>query len=312
MSLINYTFNIGFIIPKDKLYDDDYLQFLNKKMKGRWWFNLYFITKIPKIKYKIEATKIIKNEFINFSFSYKGKTQSLSIEINKFIQKNATQWGNHIPNTFNHSNTVLKFLPKESTINELTFILSDGTQSIKLIQHIVEVANYLQLKPEVVYIGKSKKIIQRIRNHSTVQKIFIELEEDKEILFNFVYFYSSYGGSLHNFDPNLNMMSLNFSNPNILPDEYKTKYGLLERILINLFQPKYNTQHMKTELVKDELIKEKLLNNNIKWVAINLYSPKISLLNFWSSNQKNSSKTVSFNFDKPYLGFLDNYEAVKV
>lgn len=307
---INFIFKGGLVIPKRKLFDEEYISDLDEKFDLDW-YNIYFFGKTPKAIFKTEDTRVIKNVGVYFTYIYGKKTETISVYKTDLIKTNQRRWGVKIPHNFDVNNATLELDKNHTNSSELVFQLKDKQDKIVLRQGIEELDGYLNFKPEVIYIGKSKEIVKRLRNHSTLQKAYFSLKENEQLKLYLTHFTSGYGPNSLKARPNLEIVKLNLSSPKILNESYKIKYSLLERILINFFQPEYNIQHMKTELNKDELIKEELIKKDVKCVAINLDTGKYTHLQFWSKNQKSKSKTVSFNFDNPHKGFQSNYEGIR-
>lgn len=254
---------------------------------------------------------VVVNQGVNFAFKTKKGNETLSVGKSELINTNIKNWGLNLDNDFQINNSILSFRSELSSESELVFDLIHGKETYVLRQGIEELDEYLKFKPEVIYIGKSKNVVKRLRSHSTLLKSTFELLEHEEIMIYFIHFFSGYGGKIFETKLNSNVMDFNISSYDRLVENYKAKYGLLERLLINLFQPKYNSQHMKTDLDKDKLIKKELLENDVEWVAIDMYFGDNIMLDFWSPKKKNISKIVSLNFNKIENGFQKNYTAIK-
>src|SRR5690606_35616564 len=110
-------------------------------------------------------------------------------------------------------------------------------------------------RPEVVYVGQSFKMIDRISSHKTLHKAVSELKDDEELKIFFATFKYGYGGHKDFADIFQGNVSKTWMSQHGKSKEYKNKINLVERFLIHFLQPKYNTQHIKTEIQNDELVK---------------------------------------------------------
>jgi len=163
-------------------------------------------------------------------------------------------------------------------------------------------------RPEVVYVGQSFRMIDRITSHQTLHKAVSELKDNEELKIYFLTFKYGYGGH-KDFMKMSGEVFETWLSEHGKTDEFKSKIDLVERFLIHFLQPKYNTQHIKTNIENDRLVKEILLKNDIDTVTIDI-GVKGKDFEFWSEKQKNKTDFCTFNFlelEKEYQdGLISN------
>jgi hypothetical protein len=87
--------------------------------------------------------------------------------------------------------------------------------------------------------------------------------------------------------------------------DYKDKISLAERFLIYFYKPKYNTQHINTELSKDNLVKNILLDSKIRVIGLSC-AMNGNVYKFWSPNQTLETELAFYDFENPEKGFYEN------
>ncbi|HJP95840.1 MAG TPA: hypothetical protein VJ843_00555 [Candidatus Saccharimonadales bacterium] len=90
--------------------------------------------------------------------------------------------------------------------------------------------------PEVVYIGQSFRILERLREHKKLNQAVAELADDEEIRVTFIHFKIGIAG-VEPFGPVWkDILEIDDKRSS----EYQDKISLIEQILISFFRPKYN------------------------------------------------------------------------
>lgn len=158
-------------------------------------------------------------------------------------------------------------------------------------------------KPEVVYVGQSFRMLERITSHQTLHKAVSELKDDEELKIYFLTFKYGYGGHTDYVKMSGEVFDTWLSEHG-KTNEFKSKIDLVERFLIHFLQPKYNTQHIKTNIENDRLVKEILMKNEIDSVTINI-GVKGKDFEFWSEKQKNKTDLCTFNFLELEKGYQE-------
>lgn len=134
------------------------------------------------------------------------------------------------------------------------------------------------------------------------------LKDSEELLHYFINFKIGYGGASGEINNEGRIM-------NILKDmdknsDYFSLIDVLERVLINFYQPIYNELHKNTALEKDTQIKELLRKEGVSGIYVGV-DTEDKLHNFWSGHQKLNSKSFSYSFDKPEQGFRDGLDGLE-
>lgn len=197
------------------------------------------------------------------------------------------------------SNDRLKLLQKAKTGEVFDFWIAP--ENVENTSQFESNPNY-DCRPEVVYVGQSFKMIDRISSHKTLHKAVSKLKDDEELKIFFATFKYGYGGHKDFADIFQGNVAKTWMSQHGKSKEYKNKINLVERFLIHFLQPKYNTQHIKTEIQNDELVKNILLENNIDVLTINIgvFGKKFE---FWSEKQQLKTDCCSFNFLEPEKGY---------
>lgn len=118
-------------------------------------------------------------------------------------------------------------------------------------------------KPEVLYVGETFNKKKRFKTHNKLLKATSIINHD-ELLF--IYFLNI----------RFSCISINpLDNPldvfmNIKDRENKSSVRLLERFFIKLFRPCLNNLHNNEIIQKDNLMKSELINENVKFVVLDI------------------------------------------
>ncbi|MGQ7870708.1 hypothetical protein [Sunxiuqinia sp. sy24] len=298
------SFEIEGATPIDYRYlhdeDMDYALKENESFKNS---NIYFFCKVKKRRFDLSRTNIINSNELRTAVVVNGKSFNIQVYIHELISLLQ-----NLPDFIRHSFKIeLNFAT--STNTHLIFILRSeiiGDENIQVRLSILDLEHRFNLNlnnyPEVVYIGQSFRILDRVREHKTLSKAISRLNDDEEVILYFINF--KYGicdkGEL-----NLNMCDLMLETENRISKEYRDKISLAERFLIYLFKPIYNDQHVNTELSKDSLVKKILISSNIAMIAL-CYEMHGYIYRFWSPNQRLEAELVCYDFENPQLGFHQN------
>jgi hypothetical protein len=279
--------------------------------------NIYFFTKVKKLRFDIETTELINKRTLKTTVLV-GDSQKLHVEeslyyiapiisdvyptieeYNDLCSDEDDFWSCEI-DWKNSTSDRIHFLQKAKTGEIFDFWISpenlERTNSLEL-------NSEYENKPEVVYVGQSFRMIDRITSHKTLHQAVSELKDNEELRIYFLTFKYGYGGHKDYMKMFGNVYNTWLSEHG-KTNEFKNKIDLVERFLIHFFQPKYNTQHVKTNIENDRLVKEILLQNDIDTIAINIgvYGKKFE---FWSENQQLKTELCSFNFLEPEKGYQD-------
>ena len=287
-------FRIDSVIPMTlkELHDESCIHML-KKVYNLEFFNIYYLSVVPRLKFDVFSIRVDKETICIRILDNK---RPFDYRMDKMPLVNREIPIKELEN--------LKYLGDQSTPDTICFNFTYSNQLYKVDIPI----KLLDKDPEILYIGKSKNIINRIRGHKTFMKMLSDVEDTTRVRIHLCSYNSMIGGKFGDKTFNSAITKLNFSDPISSKDSFEINYGLLEIMLINFYQPKYNIQHMKTDLDKENLIKENLIKPKVNGVSINMEFSKSPAFKFWSENMKGKSSTISFNFDEPHLGFGKGYQ----
>ena len=194
-------------------------------------FNIYFITYVDKFRFDLDNCRIDKNLFIV-----------------KFIGK---QDEYILPNY-----TVKKFDKDKSTSRSITLTIIDDTLvRFTLNDFITKYCLKISRIQEIIYIGQSINIVNRLENHEKLIRAFASLPDNKEVLINFIE--PSFG-----YFNNENNELVHFNKETIMHTNFKAfRYdeliNLTERILVKFFKPVLNTNFINTNFSTDKIISKR-------------------------------------------------------
>jgi hypothetical protein len=275
----------------DNVHSVDSLFFSNKELCNLYFenkliseSNIYFITVAKRILFDINNLSIDHNGYLKTNLIIGKEDTSFLVEIKdlklKSIIENETN--SRQITAINLDNLIVKFTPN-SIITTLDIDLKN--------------------KPEIVYIGQSFRMQERIKNHEKIIQAFSGLKDDEDLTIHFVNLSFAFTNIQNQefilFDK-LTLNTLNLFNFN-----YNKLIDLSERILINFFQPKLNIRHVSAEIEEDRILNEIINEYEIQKV-ICTYDLTGNSYQFMSSNQKLRVKT--FNIDCTNKPFTFNPE----
>lgn len=301
--------------PYRFLFLENFIEPLKERDEFRY-SNIYLFTKSKKLRFDIESTILTNKRTLKTSIliGYNGRIEiedslyniapiireiyDTQENYNDLCSDEDDFWTCEI-DWEKSSNDRLRLLQKAKTGEIFDFWL--GPENVENTSQFESNPNY-DCRPEVVYVGQSFKMIDRISSHKTLHKAVSELKDDEELKIFFATFKYGYGGHKDFADIFQGNVSKTWMSQHGKSKEYKNKINLVERFLIHFLQPKYNTQHIKTEIQNDELVKSILIENDIDVITINIgvYGKKFE---FWSESQQLKTDYCSFNFLEPEKGY---------
>lgn len=242
------------------------LQMLEKEFKLIPRMHLYMVIKTPK--YKIVTLDILSDGSIKLEIGQEGTTDNLEIQL-EFIEKNINI---NMSNNRDEIEVIDKFNNTIFKANVINLLLNFE----------------VEIDCEVVYIGQSfgtdgnRNVIDRLKSHSTLQKIYFEKEDERSIYL-----------TAWNFDRN----TLTMISPNESYDVYSEKmiaqlkmvknpYDLIAReqeititeaALIRYFQPKYNTEYKKSFPSKNHSDYDDFFKMNLDYIAVEMDTTRLKL-----------------------------------
>jgi hypothetical protein len=284
--------------------------------------NIYFVSKIKKIRFCIKNLKIGFNGNLCGALYYGNEKIKFNYPLIDFYYS--------IPEINNHFNSPLEFLNtyytcsipidfiqqlcikykfyKNSAINtklsnndgkniivnsSLMYKLTNYTDQITiesenffgLLEQDGLLPKTIECYPELIYIGISKDITSRTSKHDKFSKFYEELNDDEELLFYFLEFDEA-ELSIDNLYNNFKVISNDYVN-NI---NDTNKIQLLETSLINYFKPKLNTQKKDSDLTTSKKVDECLKKNGFTDINIEIDVAEEILSTFGNYRTSHSNK----------------------
>jgi hypothetical protein len=163
----------------------------------------------------------------------------------------------------------------------------------------LELENY----PEVIYLGQSVNMLNRLQSHKTLHKAVSQLADDEEIMIYLLTFKYGVGGISKLVNPNSETFNT-WLRHDKSSKNYLNRISLIERTLIYFFKPMFNIQHVRAKINQDVLVKQLLIKNKVDSVSIGvgMYGKPFQ---FWSRHQPTPYEVSTFDFRCPALGFQE-------
>lgn len=271
------------------------------------WANIYFFCRVNKRRFDLNCTKIVNFGMIKTTILVANKAHEVEASILRMVP--AVEELTHAdPKSFEFVMDYQKSSAFKLYISLRCKFFPGKEVGISLnvtnFEHLPDID--LQNPPEIVYIGQSFRILDRVQEHKTLGKIVSELEDYHEIIIYFINFQYMYGG-MNPVDQMWGFMS----NVDQNSSDYKQKIALAERFLIYYFKPQYNEQHINTELYKDNKVRSILMQSGIELVALSC-AMNGAMYQFWSPRQALTTELVFYNFEAPQKGFYENEDLLEV
>ncbi len=266
-----YSVDSTFFADKD--FQDAYF---NKKYISE--SNLYFITKSKKTRFNIEKTTI-ENNSLKTTIVVGNDENQISITIPEIKISEIIFQKSHSKIIYakNQNGDLISIRPNDIITNSN-----------------IDLDN----EPEIIYIGQSFRLQERIQNHEKIIQAFSGLKEDEDIRFHFVNVSFAFP-DLEN-KKLLHFNKLTLIKENLFGLNYNTLIELSERILINFFRPSLNVKHISSAIENDAVLCKIISDYDIYKVICSYDLVGISY-QFISQNQRLANKTFYLDCsDKPY------------
>lgn len=307
---IIYEINTVEGCPYRILFNEDFIEGLKEKETFQL-SNIYFITKTKKLRYNLEKTYFNKNGIIDTEITLGDTSHGFKCSTSLFNLvgelKNIYKTQEDFENMLNSKNPHLIFeFDIENSKHDLLVInvkFEDNTRTLYLIPENFETVCNINFfnEPEVLYIGQSFRMLERIQSHKMLHKAVSQISDSEEVKIFFLNFKYGYGGDKNSAEIRGNMWNF-WLNQDRKSKSYKTKIDLIERFLIHFFKPKYNNQHVNTNLLNDSRVREILLNEKIAAVNVGLGVYGFGY-KFWTVLQPFETEFFSFDFRNPQKGY---------
>lgn len=302
------------LCPYRDLFTKEFIENIKSK-KSFVHSNIYFICKLKKIRFNLNETKIISKTKIKTQLNYGRQEILANIEFSLYDLLKE-QMPHFIKAKKDFNKNIISINPKISV--ELDFGLSKNDKIAILLtiknsdSYIIYLTpeKFLEYsginsynEPEVLYIGQSFRMLDRIQSHKALHKAVSQIDDNEEVKIYFLTFKYGTDGDGSDFKNNESLWNL-WHNTEIGSNHYKTKIDLIERFLIHFFKPVYNDQHTNTNMMTDTLVKRILLKEKISTITVGLGVHGYGY-SFWSKSQHLRSELFSFDFRSPELGYQD-------
>lgn len=302
--LIGYEIQTSTFCPYRYVFDDLFLEDFTKKPAFQF-ANIYFFCRVKKVRFDISKTKLLDKRTVETELVIEGSRRK-KVTANFY---DLSQMFKSIYKSRDEFNDLLsdddplwdcKFMQHESDGATLVFN-QIAIQKNQKFEFIITPENFefdlnldLENPPEVVYVGQSFRLLDRVQSHKTLNKVVSRLNDYQDLRLYFLTFKFHYGGHADFADLQGDTSKLWMSKYG-KTKEYKSKIDLVERCLIHFLKPEYNKQHVNSDITKDKAIKELLIDNGVLsvWINFGMYGNGFQ---FWSSNQALDSDFVGIDF----------------
>ena len=250
-------------VSPENIYNGAFLDELEQSC-GLDNFNIYVICKTPLFKFDKSQTRILVGSILLKIITEKGIIGCKYPTKNEFHKKFSYD--------IKSSNDSILFFQDIQNKDNLTSVKIEEFDS----------TFDFEIKPEILYIGKSKRMSKRLVLHETYQKILAQKPHNAKLRVYLMGFGTGLGGiyfEKSKFSPQVGNLAFSETGDKY----YEENYSILESVLINYFKPAYNTEYVNSDLRNTVRIK-KLINNGIKQIYFsNIKDPRLPQV--WSSNQ---------------------------
>lgn len=308
-NFIGFEFDTAELLPYRSLYDEQYLMSLqSKEIFNRSY--IYFFTRVKKLRFDLAVCKF-KN-MLSLQIGIKiGHEKTIKRTVSLYslfpgIQMNKKEFNDTYG--WHKGLRTCELNIDKSTNQKLVFdICCFGTKYNEwaVIPEFFEIDNKEEAinSPEIVYIGQSHNILERMKKHKTLIKANSLLKDEDEIRIYFLTFRTIYASEGKNFNEGNIIHNVMLKHSDTYPNENKLKINLIERFLINYFKPLYNETHKLTSIGKDTLVKELLIRFNVEGVTMGL-GMEGNIFKFWSEHRKDANESASFDLKIPEQDFI--------
>lgn len=297
-------------IPHRFLFDDEQLQEWIKSDQIDT-YNVYFITRSKKIRFDLSrtSTNMLGNlkTWVRIGDSKEHRITTTVHHCNPILfnlldnHSLLTQVGKSY--RIDRTNSDDRSLIVQVDVGDgVTFPLAILIESVFL-----GVGIELDVPPEIVYIGQSFRIIDRLQSHKRINQTASLLRDDEELRVNLIQFKLGYGGGSINY--NDKAWGFFLRQHDSKTQEFRDKISLIERFLISFFKPTLNDQHINTPFHEDRLVREIINKYSVEGMALGV-GVHGAFGKFWSKNQVLNNELSSYNFNNPKLGFQSNLDAI--
>lgn len=308
-NFIGFEFDTAEQLPYRSLYDEGYLMSLHFKEIFNHSY-IYFFTRVKKVRFDLTQCKF--KSMLSLQIGIKighGKTIKRTVPLYSLFPGISMK-----KKDFNETYGWYKGLKTcelntdKSTNQKLVFdICSFGTKYSEwaVIPEFFDIGKKKESinSPEILYIGQSHDMLERMKKHKTLIKANSLLKDEDEIRIYFLTFRTMYASEGKNFNEDNKLHNVMLKHRDTHPDENKLKINLIERFLINYFKPLYNETHKSTSIGKDNLVKELLIKFNVEGITMG-FGMEGNNFKFWSEHRKDANELASFDLKHQEQDFI--------
>lgn len=313
--LITYEIQTARVCPYKLLFDQEFITRLKDTDEFKF-SNIYFFCKVKKVRFDLSETELLNKRTLKTTLIIGGserKTITTSFFDLSLLFREIYETKENFEDLVSDTESWdCKLIKSESTPTTLVFNQIE-TSSNQIFDFIITPENFefdldlsLNNSPEVIYVGQSFRMLDRIQNHKTLNKAVSRLSDTEDLQLFFLTFKYGYGGhkDYFNFDGDVSKVWLSEHGKT---KEFKSKIDLVERFLIHFLKPILNEQYVNSEIQKDNIVKGLLFKNNLTTVSVN-YGMYGNAFQFWSPNRVLPYEIFTFDFTDSQKGYFVGLE----
>lgn len=308
---ISYEIHTVETCPYSNLFDPMFIDIMKEKDSFKN-SNIYFITKTKKVRFNLTDTKMDQRKNISTELIVGDNLKR--VKCSESIYNLMPIFSGMFPSRkvfeqivqSNSSGFSLDYSKETSRRDKLKVELKiEGEEDFSiflLVENFTATCDInLENEPELLYVGQSFRMLDRIQSHKALHKAASQINDDEEIKIFFIDFKYAYGGDVPEARFKGGMWNY-WLNQDRDSEDYKTKIDLIERYLIHFFKPIYNTQHVDSEMMTDTRVKDIILDNSISCMSVGLGVYGYGY-EFWTGRQPFKSECFSFDFRESDKGY---------
>lgn len=310
--LVAYEIQKVTCCPYRLLFDENYVRENLKTSDEFNYSNIYMFCRQKKVRFNMEKTQLINKRTLKTELII-GNSKNVEVEASLFdlslVFKDVYKTKEQFEYLVSDDDDFWRCeILKDKSDEAMLHFNQVATKENQRFDFFIAPENFefdldldLNNPPEIVYIGQSFRMLDRIQSHKTLHEAISKLKGDEDLKIFFFTFKYGYGGHKDLFNHEGDVFKTWLSQHG-KTDKFKLKIDLVERFLIHYFKPIYNKQHVDCEIENDPKVKELLVKNKIETVMIN-YGIYGNGFQIWSPKQKLKRDFVSFNFNEPTNGY---------
>jgi hypothetical protein len=314
--LIGYEIRTAKVCPYRFLFDNEFISRLQDTVEFKF-SNIYFFCRVKKIRFDIDDTELINKRTLKTTLligDSERKTLTASFYDLTGVFRNVHSTKEDYKDLVSDEDPFwdCKFIKEESNTNTLVF-KQIATPTNQAFDFIITPENFqfdldldLNNPPEVIYVGQSFRMLDRIQSHKTLNKAVSKLKDSEDLRLYFLTFKFGYGGHRDHTDFEGDVSKVWLSEYG-KTKEFKSKIDLVERFLIHFLKPELNEQHVLSKINEDSIVKHLLLENDVTAVTVS-YGMHGHGFQFWSQGRALAVDNFTFDFNDVDRGYFKGLE----